>query len=157
MRESRQIQTSADRPSGSGHLILAVVFGTAVVLFFGLGQLHLQFALADRAQSTRRLQARNLELDGRVRELRAEVESLKTPERLLEIARGELGMVDRAAGQASTLEVAADIEVRYRVPDPAAEGGAPPLSRPLELVARTAEATITPALDRIETGASRAQ
>lgn len=149
MRESRQIRISADRPSGSGRFILAVVFGTAVVLFFGLGQLHLQFALDDRAQSTRRLQSRKLELDGRVRELRAEVESLKTPERLLEIAKGELGMVDRPAGQAGTLDLAADIEIRYRVPDPAQPDREPPLTRPREIVARV-EATITPSARRDE-------
>lgn len=96
-------------PSGRMAFIL---FGAGLCLAFGLGQLHLQFALNDLKRETGKLQARRMELHAEINSLKSEVEEQKQGDKLLRYAEAELGMV-QAPTKADTMAIASDIRSRY--------------------------------------------
>lgn len=99
-----------------------ILFGAGLCLAFGLGQLHLQFALNDLRRETGKLQAKKMELRAEINSMRSEVESQKQGARLLRYAEAELGMIQSPA-KAERMTIAASIRSRF-------DGTAAPKAKP---------------------------
>lgn len=104
---------AAARPGASGHWLLFILFVAALLLMFGLGQLHLQFSVDDMERETNSLQSRKMELQSSIAALRSEVESRKKGDRLILFAEAEFGMVQYPAANRERLVVAERVKDRY--------------------------------------------
>ncbi len=106
--------TTADPAAGiPARRLMGALAGSGLLLFVGLGQLQLKFALADVQQETTKLQSRKLELASQINKLRGEVEGQKRGGDLLEYAENELGMVHYPPAQWEKMVIASDIRERY--------------------------------------------
>lgn len=97
-------------PTGRATAILGVA---GALLTFGLGQLHLQFAVSNLEQETSRLQTRKMDLRDQINLVKGEVEARKQGERLLQHAKGELGMVEYSLHDVERVRVSSDLQERY--------------------------------------------
>lgn len=117
----------ASSPSGPGFFLVAAF--AAVAISFGLGQLHLKFAVSDLRRETNRLQDKKMDLRSRINKMRGEVESLKSGERLMAYAESELGMVRMSQAQVEKVQVTEFVKARYLgteiASDDTPEAGAP--------------------------------
>ncbi|MBI3735468.1 hypothetical protein HY256_03035 [Candidatus Sumerlaeota bacterium] len=92
---------------------MTALFGAAMFLFFGLGQLRLQFALNDMQQETTKLQAKKLALRSDINSLRSEVEGRKRGGQLLQYAEAQLGLVHYPPSQWEKMRISHDIQEHY--------------------------------------------
>ena len=97
----------------SARRFFTALLGAGMFLFFGLGQLRLQFALNDIQQETTKLQARKLEIRSQINSLRSEVEGHKRGSQLLQYAEAELGMVHYPPSQWEKMTVVPEIWEHY--------------------------------------------
>lgn len=102
------------KPLPAPTLLKALVVFTAL-LAFGLTHLYLRFSLAELSRETIGLQSLQATLMSENNALRGRTEALKRPERLMEYAKVELGMVPYRATERETHRISARIYDRYEV------------------------------------------
>lgn len=107
--------------SGSGPWFFRVGVLALVGACFGLGQLHLKFAVSDMERQTNRLQDKEMGLRNQINKARGEVESLKSGERLMAYAESELGMVRMPQAHMEKVQIAVSVRDRYLGAEIAAE------------------------------------
>jgi len=124
---------------------MTIVLASGIALFFGLGQLRLQFALNDLQRETAKLQARKMDLHNQINSVRGEVEARKQGEQLLRYAVSDLGMIQYPPSQWERMTVAPDLENRYADAqlagawhDPSDESGVQASSKPVEWMEKLA-------------------
>ena len=110
---SRYTRSKQGKPLLSVRRVLGVLAGAAALLGFGLGQLHLKFAVDDLRRETSRLQTRKMELMGQINIARTNVERYKQGDRLLQYATAKLGMVEYTPTEQEHITIAADIQEQY--------------------------------------------
>lgn len=84
-----------------------------IVMTFFLAHLYLRFTLNRINSDTMRLQKLQGTLQSELNQLRNETASLKNPQRLLEFARKDLGMVDSNPSEHQSLALSDEVYARY--------------------------------------------
>ena len=105
-------------PLTFGRSIKILLTGLIVMGFF-LGHLHLRFTLNRMNSETMRLQDLQGKLQSELNALRNETAALKTPQRLLEFAHRDLGMIDSNPSEHQSLALSEEVYTRYAMARPA--------------------------------------
>lgn len=99
----------------SARTMVRVLACFTALLCFGLAHLYLRFSLSQQRVETTRLQALRQTLGSEINALRGRNEALKRPDRLLEYARLELGMVPYHAARRQVFRMPEATYKRYEL------------------------------------------